>query len=87
MSASPRPETEPVEEEVPPPPPVIDPSVIAPPVLQQDECGFATQKGLDLKWDFPINQLGQPVTAPKLSLCPECEKAVLIYGRMVSGEI
>lgn len=66
-------------------PAITKPVPVGVPTLQRDESGFAVQESSELKWDVPMNVTGRTVISPTLSVCPQCDLPVLIYGRMVSG--
>lgn len=70
-----------VEEEAPA---ITKPVSVGVPTLQQDDSGFAVDSSSELKWDVTMNIVSRAVIAPTLSVCPQCDLPVLIYGRMVS---
>lgn len=65
-------------------PAITKPVSVGVPTLLQDDDGFAVEVSSQLKWDAPMNIVGRPMIAPTLSVCPQCDLPVLIYGRMVS---
>lgn len=38
---------------------------------------------LRLKWDIKVNLIGEKVLNPMIHCCDQCEKPILIYGRMI----
>lgn len=39
---------------------------------------------LRLNWDHRVNLVGEKVLNPMIHCCDQCNKPILIYGRMVS---
>ncbi|KAA0202104.1 hypothetical protein HAZT_HAZT003188, partial [Hyalella azteca] len=38
---------------------------------------------LSLTWDHPVQLIGEKVMSPRIHICDNCQKPILIYGRMI----